>query len=167
MTRGDIVLQRRVLQARCEGLSGRGVLKHASLCGRFTLHGSLFLLPSTTSSRFKCSLAVHSCSISFIVWLETISPDPLRETPGPEPQELGKWDAGTTHTLSKEKAKVKAVSVFPKRMTREGMVALAAPELPAVAQVAAGALLAEAPRHCCPAARESKQKPSLAPPCQI
>ena len=84
-----------------------GVLKHTSLHGRFTVHRSIFLSPSTTSSGFNFSLVIHSNTILFILWLETISPDPLSlwETLGAEPQEMGKWAAGTTHKLSKRKSK--------------------------------------------------------------
>lgn len=162
-------------------LSGMGILTQTSLHGRFTIHRLLFLSPSTTSSGFKCSLVIHSCTILFILWLEIISPDPLSlwETRGQSPRN---WGNGLPqpHTncsntnCSKAKVKIEVVSISPKRMTLEITAILPAPwafwrglrgwHCPsqqwciATATATATATLQ---------ARESKEKPSLSPWGQI
>lgn len=161
-----------VLQQGPKGLCGVDVLKHSSMSfqtssyGKFTIHRSLFLPLSTTSSGFKFSLVVHPQLFPQTPH-SPFSDEWVARThcPSGKHQELRKWAAGITQDLSKRKSEGQTSSLFFSRMDETGDYSDSSSSLSILWWLVA-------PQQQCLAtgtqqARKSKQKPPLPPQGQI
>lgn len=162
-----------VLQQSPKGLCGVDVLKHSSMSfqtssyGKFTIHRSLFLPLSTTSSGFKFSLVVHPQLFPQTPHFP-FSDEWVARThcPSGKHQELRKWAAGITQDLSKRKSEGQTrSSLFFSRMDDSGDYSDSSSSLSILWWLVA-------PQQQCLAtgtqpARKSKQKPPLPPQGQI
>lgn len=161
-----------VLQQGPKGLCGVDVLKHSSMSfqtssyGKFTIHRSLFLPLSTTSSGFKFSLVVHPQLFPQTPH-SPFSDEWVARThcPSGKHQELRKWAAGITQDLSKRKSEGQTSSLFFSRMDETGDYSDSSSSLSILWWLVAPQ------QHCLATgtqqARKSKQKPPLPPQGQI